>query len=236
MGRSEELKKLLAKEEEALGKVVEAKKKADEELSAEQAKLAESAKQIAMAEEKIAAAKAAIVEAEKLIAAQTTEIEKQRESEAKIKTAIEAKSKTVTVREQALVTAQQTRDQAAAKIPAHEKQIQLTKNRVADFQQQLETLHRLDSSPNKIEALAISTDHKNLATVHQSGLVKVFDWETGTAKTKTSFHPNTSVGARWNACFLDPDQPCDLLGSCPAAIPQHSNPMGACFDDWRCRF
>ena len=165
------------------GRVAAKLAEADKKLKALQA-------QVAGLDGKLSAAKKQMTTSAKTQAdtkAKLVALNKQLEAEKKAaETATTNKTKAdqdLVKREQALAAAQQALERATAAIPKHKSVVQSAKRRNDLLNQQSATLAIAQShTDNIVIGAALSVDGKTLATAHQGGDIRTYDFATGLPK------------------------------------------------------
>lgn len=168
--------------DEAIRKLQAAKQaseKVAKQLADKKSQLAEVKKSNADAGEKLAASKLLATESTKQLESATAELTKQRESIVAVEKEVVTKQADLAERDQALVTAQKTRDQAADNVPRHQNTIRMQNNRLAELQsQQLTFTERRDRSA-AIASIAFLPGDLSVAVVDMNGDVRTFDVASG---------------------------------------------------------
>lgn len=165
------LQKASEKEVEAQKKVAEAQQKATEALTNE-AKAAETAQSaVAAAEQAVAEANAAIEAAKQKAAATVAQLEKTKSASAAAEAKRKAAELELTKRNQALATATESAQRAAAAIPVLESKIAAEKTRLASLESSLKGLQTQVLPPPPV-AVAFSDDR--IAVASQDQIVRVY--------------------------------------------------------------
>lgn len=154
------------------------------------------------ATEKLAASKKAQQDATKLVEMENGNLKKQQEKLASSETEVQSKKADLAERDQALATAQATRDRAAADLPKHDDRVRAQSNRLSDLKNRLDHYHKVVSSSPAVSCLAFSNDGKQIAIVDVQGNAKTFDVRDGKPLERFEVNDWSSPASDAAACLL----------------------------------
>jgi len=151
-------------------------------------------------------AEQAITKAKAEIESEKQTVAKLNESASTLKKEVTNASEELSQREQALATAQKTRDIAAAKVPTHQDMIRRHSNRLAGTQFRRERLVGRRDAGRPVAQLAFSPQGQFLAAVHDGGEAIVYDIKSGRKTAKLASSASNHASSVIDACFLDSER------------------------------
>ncbi len=175
-----ELQKAAEKEAEARQKVQESRDQAAEALAAQVKQVETAQQEIAAAEQAVADAQAAVAAAMKVVETKTAELEAKKKAMPDIEQKKVAAESELAKREQALATAADSAQRAAARVPELEEQIAGEKNQLVDLQETLKSVQERATQTGTPTAVAISPDATHVVVAGSDQVLRVYSGTQGT--------------------------------------------------------
>jgi WD40 repeat protein len=176
-----ELQKASEQEVEAMKKVQEARDKAAEAVAAKVTEVATAMTGVGEAEKALSDAQAAVTAAMKLVETKTAELEAKKKAVSDIEVQKVAADGELAKRDQALATAKDSTERAAAKIPEMEQKIAAEKTQLTSLETHLQTVQAQVVATDQPTSLAFTVDGKQVVVAHNDNRVRVYSAANGLA-------------------------------------------------------
>lgn len=174
-----ELQKVVEQEVEATKKVQEARDKAAEALTAKVAEVTTAATGVSEAEQALVAAQAAVTEAMKMVEVKTAEIDAKKKAVTEVEQQKVAAEQELAKREQALATANDSSQRAAAKVPELEQVVEQEQAQLTTLEAKHTETQSLPVATDQPTALAFNHDGTRLVVAHADQRLRLFSTRTG---------------------------------------------------------
>jgi hypothetical protein len=174
-----ELQKVVEQEVEATKKVQEARDKAAEALTAKVAEVSTAATGVSEAEQALAAAQSAVTEAMKMVEAKTAELDAKKKAVTEVEQQRVAAEQELAKRDQALATANDSSQRAAAKVPELEQVVEQEKSQLTALEAKHAETQSLPVATDQPTALAFTHDGTRLVVSHADQRLRLFSTRTG---------------------------------------------------------